>query len=298
LWKTNGTSEGTVIVKDIVEGSGSSFPIELRAVGTYIYFRANSEVWKSDGTDSGTRRVSSVNLSNLRLAGDNMFFRAPSTNQLWSFNVASDLVVVIPPVATPSSDSGISVAPTPLATNTPQAAKFGDTITIFGSNLDLVSEVLIGGIRAPITSKAASRIQIRAPRGLSGLVDVEFRSSRGNALLAKHLNFGTQTSVLGSVKEKMVISGFSPNSKKLTKKMKTRIDSWLDLNFDLTKLTCTGFTSLPRRATDVALSTSRGAMACRYAMTQRPDLEASASRGIEDKRLGSDVRRVRLVLTQ
>jgi hypothetical protein len=39
-------------------------------------------------------------------------------------------------------------------------------------------------------------------------------------------------------------------------------------------------------------------MACRYAMTQRPDLEASASRGIEDKRLGSDVRRVRLVLTQ
>ena len=45
LWKTDGTASGTVMVKDINSGSGSSFPGSLYALGNTVYFRAD------DGTN-------------------------------------------------------------------------------------------------------------------------------------------------------------------------------------------------------------------------------------------------------
>ena len=54
LWKSDGTVSGTVMVKDIVSGTGSSSPFYFRAVGNIVYFRAcdtnGCELWKSDGT--------------------------------------------------------------------------------------------------------------------------------------------------------------------------------------------------------------------------------------------------------
>ncbi len=44
LWKSDGTSEGTVLVKDINVGSGSSNPDYLLGVDTTLFFRA------TDGT--------------------------------------------------------------------------------------------------------------------------------------------------------------------------------------------------------------------------------------------------------
>ena len=53
LWKSDGTSSGTVMVKDIHSGSSSSSPYELAAVGNTLYFGANDgngdELWKCDG---------------------------------------------------------------------------------------------------------------------------------------------------------------------------------------------------------------------------------------------------------
>ena len=65
LWKTDGTASGTVMVKDINSGSGSSFPGSLYAVGNTLYFRADdgtngNELWKSDGTASGTVMVKDI----------------------------------------------------------------------------------------------------------------------------------------------------------------------------------------------------------------------------------------------
>ncbi len=65
LWKSNGTSAGTVLVKDINPGSGSSSPRGLTNVGGTLFFSARdarhggtstnfNELWKSDGTASGT----------------------------------------------------------------------------------------------------------------------------------------------------------------------------------------------------------------------------------------------------
>jgi hypothetical protein len=72
---------------------------------------------------------------------------------------------------------------------------------------------------------------------------------------------------------------------------------WLAKHPELTTITCTSFTSLPRRTTDVELSTDRGIAACDLALKCRSELDTSVSQGIEDPRPGSNVRRVRLVLT-
>ena len=71
LWKSDGTSGGTSMVKNINSfnpGSGEmgSNPNALTAVGNILYFAADdrthgSELWRSDGTDAGTYMVKNIN---------------------------------------------------------------------------------------------------------------------------------------------------------------------------------------------------------------------------------------------
>jgi ELWxxDGT repeat protein len=64
LWKTDGTTVGTVLVKDICPASCSSEPTYVVAVGSTLYFSAigsgGRELWKSDGTGPGTVRVKDI----------------------------------------------------------------------------------------------------------------------------------------------------------------------------------------------------------------------------------------------
>ncbi|MCD9855173.1 T9SS type A sorting domain-containing protein [Epilithonimonas sp. JDS] len=66
LWKTDGTTEGTVEVKNINPGTANSFPGNLRQVGDKVFFSANNgangtELWITDGTEEGTRLVKDIN---------------------------------------------------------------------------------------------------------------------------------------------------------------------------------------------------------------------------------------------
>jgi ELWxxDGT repeat protein len=60
LWKSDGTSGGTVMVKDINPGTGDSNPAVLTNVNGRLYFSAfdggttGIELWTSDGTSAGT----------------------------------------------------------------------------------------------------------------------------------------------------------------------------------------------------------------------------------------------------
>src|SRR5439155_1572374 len=74
LWKSDGTAEGTVLVKDIIPGPEGAFPDfreighqigNLTAVGRTVFFAADDGVhgrklWKSDGTAAGTVLVKDV----------------------------------------------------------------------------------------------------------------------------------------------------------------------------------------------------------------------------------------------
>lgn len=69
LWKSDGTSAGTVLVKDINPGPGSAFHYrysEFVVFNNELYFQADDgvhgfELWKTDGTPEGTVMVKDVN---------------------------------------------------------------------------------------------------------------------------------------------------------------------------------------------------------------------------------------------
>ena len=67
LWKSGGTPQTTVLVKDLLPGKNaqnmplSSFPSDLTPYKGAMYFIANvDELWKTDGTTAGTVRVRDV----------------------------------------------------------------------------------------------------------------------------------------------------------------------------------------------------------------------------------------------
>lgn len=70
LWKTNGTHDGTKMVKDINPLQGHSFIAEMTVVNHTLFFRAgklgdgSEELWKSDGTTNGTQQVLDIRPGN------------------------------------------------------------------------------------------------------------------------------------------------------------------------------------------------------------------------------------------
>ena len=98
LWKSDGTTAGTTMVKDIGIGSISSSPSLLTNVNGTLFFKANDgsfgqELWKSDGTSVGTLLVKDIRAGSLWASpgsltnvNGTLFFRANNgTNgyELW-----------------------------------------------------------------------------------------------------------------------------------------------------------------------------------------------------------------------
>lgn len=86
LWTSDGTEAGTVLVKDIVAGTTSSWPQMLVGVGDTLYFAANDgtngcELWRSDGTEAGTYLVKDImSGSGSALIESGYYDNAPLTN--------------------------------------------------------------------------------------------------------------------------------------------------------------------------------------------------------------------------
>lgn len=65
IWITDGTEAGTRMLKDINEGSDSSYPMNFYSAGSVAYFQATTaaegnELWKTDGTEAGTVMVKNI----------------------------------------------------------------------------------------------------------------------------------------------------------------------------------------------------------------------------------------------
>ncbi len=121
LWKTNGTTAGTVLVKELPSPWS---PSALTAVGNSLFFVANdgqtgNEVWVSDGTGPGTSVLDVVpgagglNPSSLVSAGGTLYFaatQAATGTELWKSNgtVAGTQVIDLAPGASGSFPTGIT----------------------------------------------------------------------------------------------------------------------------------------------------------------------------------------------
>lgn len=68
LWCSDGTEEGTYLVRDIHPGPNDSAPHAFREVDGLLFFQANDgttgqELWVSDGTEAGTYMVKDIHPS-------------------------------------------------------------------------------------------------------------------------------------------------------------------------------------------------------------------------------------------
>ncbi len=85
LWVSDGTSEGTQLVKDINPGSNGSNLYDLTEFNGKLYFSADdgkngNELWVSDGTSEGTQLVEDIN------PGSNNFGFGSNPSDLTEFN--------------------------------------------------------------------------------------------------------------------------------------------------------------------------------------------------------------------
>lgn len=101
LWKTDGTSAGTILIKDIYTGINSSSPNAFINFNEKLYFTATDnvngiELWTSDGTAAGTVMVKNIFEGSsgsipyvMHIYNNNLYFTAANFQngrELWSYN--------------------------------------------------------------------------------------------------------------------------------------------------------------------------------------------------------------------
>jgi ELWxxDGT repeat protein len=120
LWKSDGTHQGTSLVKDIRPGAGSSFPRDLTDVNGTLFFTVYTSnttvsIWKSDGTAQGTSPIKTISVPSGGVVSDVMnvngvLFLAISGStdvgqQLWRSDGTPDGTFLIKNVTYPGSDT-------------------------------------------------------------------------------------------------------------------------------------------------------------------------------------------------
>ncbi|RYD84317.1 MAG: hypothetical protein EOP84_05830, partial [Verrucomicrobiaceae bacterium] len=119
LWKSDGTLEGTVMLKDIVPGTGYSTPFNLVNVNGRLFFKVyiglfNDELWKSDGTPEGTVKVRDLNpggkssITDLVNVNGTLFFSASNSTsgtELWRSDGTEEGTVMVKDIVPGYRDS-------------------------------------------------------------------------------------------------------------------------------------------------------------------------------------------------
>ena len=115
LWRSNGTSAGTIKIKDF-----NYISSQIVSAGNVVYFAANddshgAELWRSNGTNSGTTLVkdaiagaNGVVPANLTMSGDLLYFTgytAAYGRELWRSDGTANGTVMITDVLTDSFDA-------------------------------------------------------------------------------------------------------------------------------------------------------------------------------------------------
>jgi ELWxxDGT repeat protein len=160
-----------------------------------LYFRANdgtngTELWKSDGTATGTVMVKDIqpgspssSPSNLTVVGSKLFFSADdgaNGNELWWLGAAQ--------VAPQTPSSPVSAAPIPAAysgpiimsvSNTRLSNPAGKSLTISGQRLSGTSSLTVDGKALTIISKSDNMIEVMLPELSPGSKNIILVSSSG-----------------------------------------------------------------------------------------------------------------------
>jgi ELWxxDGT repeat protein len=211
LWKSDGTSAGTALVKDIYPGSFTgygggpynSYPSNLTNVNGTLFFTANDgthglQVWKSDGTPAGTTlagysdRPGSLSPSNMTFINGTLFFTANDGTHGWQLWQSDGTAAGTVPVANLFAHSVTNVGGTLLFTADDgiHGQELWKLVAGPGQNTTLN----VSGFPATITAGAAGNFTVTAKKG-DGTADtsyrgtVQFTSSDPQAVLPGNYTF-------------------------------------------------------------------------------------------------------------
>ncbi|NMO13949.1 HYR domain-containing protein [Pyxidicoccus fallax] len=102
LWKSDGTADGTVMVKPLLSGFESSDPEEFTVMNGTLFFSARDEnyagsLWKTDGTADGTTKVKDLEVDELTVGGNTLYFFGEVNGEsgLWKSDGTADGTVRI-----------------------------------------------------------------------------------------------------------------------------------------------------------------------------------------------------------
>src|SRR5205823_3300710 len=118
--RSDGTSTGTILVRDIFSGTASSHPNSLTVLGNSIAFAvAGSGLWASDWTSSGTNRLRSVSVDNASTGPvifpafhSALYFRASDArhgSEIWKADPAANLLSVTTSASNGTYGTGQSI---------------------------------------------------------------------------------------------------------------------------------------------------------------------------------------------
>lgn len=198
LWVSDGSHEGTRLVKDIFPGPAGSHPAEFMALGERLYFQADNgsdgvELWTSDGTEVGTFMAVDLNLGpgsshphELTYRGPNDFFMAATQpevgEELFHVTFGSThtfgLIADIRPGPEGSAPSQLTSTPSPANPNrrllyfTADDGEHGRELWIYdGFNVSMVSDIVSnsGGVRAERVTAGGDGVFFAGDDGQSGV---------------------------------------------------------------------------------------------------------------------------------
>ena len=110
-WITDGTTEGTMLLKDVNPEGDSPFYSAPAQIGETFYLSLEGVLWKSDGSTEGTTLVKDINTSDTRdqarelvATSDTLYFSVYQ-NQLWKSDGNAENTVLVKEIATSSISS-------------------------------------------------------------------------------------------------------------------------------------------------------------------------------------------------
>jgi len=102
LYEYDPAAQTFSLIKDIDQGSGNSSISNFVQLGNEVYFEAESQVWKTDGTNAGTVLITAVdnlgvgNVRNFFVWNDELYFEGDNGtdgDELWKYNPSTDTAV-------------------------------------------------------------------------------------------------------------------------------------------------------------------------------------------------------------